>query len=235
MSARRLVLASVLLASSGCFSYAPPVRMGHYGAPGRTGAGMFEMGGSYAYHPAYSGTGSVGYGVTESVTVEAGAEGKYESWAIGWAGVRYTPELDPARVRGLHVDVEGGAGAGAGGRECEGNDCSVPPDALRRVAGGGYLGLGLGYEVRDWFSPWVRARSQLSAAHGVPFTSLTTALLGVQFSISQTVHLWAGTGGYFVATPQYTGGGWFTVNGGLSLTLATPRAEARRAHRARGR
>lgn len=133
------LLAAPLL--SACVSIAPPVRTGHYGAPGRVEAGMVEVAGDVAYGPDLAGGPLVGYGITDKLAIEGGAELGQGTRAIGWAGVRYTPlPPDPraGRSPALVLDVEGGAGAGVGGRRCDEVECESSEQNLRRPAGGAY-------------------------------------------------------------------------------------------------
>jgi hypothetical protein len=213
---------SAITMASACVSVAPPVRMGHYGAPGRVEGGMVEVGGEATHGVDMGGGPLLGYGVTDAIAVEGGAEIGHRTRAIGWAGLRYTPLRGYDRDFALLLDVEGGAGAGVGGRRCVEGVCESVEQNFRRPAGGGYLGLGVGGKFK-WFSPWVRLRTQASAAEGVPITSFTTALAGVQFSIVKLAHIFVGTGGYLIANEQFTNWGWFAVNGGVSFTIATPR------------
>jgi hypothetical protein len=93
----------------------------------------------------------------------------------------------------------------------------------RRPAGGGYVGIGIGGKIK-WFSPYFRIRTQASAAERIPITSLTTAGVGVQFSIARLAHIYAGTGVFLLANESLGPiWGWGRVDAGLSFTIATPR------------
>jgi hypothetical protein len=211
-----------------CVSIAPPIRTGHYGAPGRMQAGMVEAAGGATWaDAAVNGGPMVGYGVTDAVALEAGGElGSYDR-GIGYLGVRYSPLRPEGRSRAFTLDVEGGAGAGVGG-PCSSEDEPCVP--WSRPAGGGYLGLGIGGKIK-WFSPWLRVRTQLSVAEHVPYTSYTSALAGVQFSIGELAHLYLGTGTYLLAFQGDTYWGWAYLDGGLSFTIATPRTRRLHAQR----
>jgi hypothetical protein len=230
---RRLFALLAAVLPSACVSIAPPVRTGHYGAPGRVEAGMVEVAGDVAWGPDLAGGPLLGYGISDAVSVEAGAEVSRDTRAIGWAGARYTPLRPDGRDFAFVLDLEGGAGAGVGGQRC--NDegvCESRAQDFRRPAGGGYVGLGLGGKIK-WFWPWLRLRTQASGAQGIPITSLTTAMVGVQFSVASLVHIYAGTGGYLLANENLTYFGWFAIDGGLSFTIPTPRTTRAREQRSR--
>lgn len=231
----RLVVALSLITLSGCVSIAPPVRTGHYGAPGRMEVGMVELGVGGNNAAESSGNATLGYAVTDLVTIEAGGEmSPFRS--IGYLGARVTPLRPEGRARAFVLDLEGGAGAGVGGQRCdETGDCESREQNFHRPAGGGYVGLGLGGKF-DFFSVWLRVRSQASGAEGVPITSLTTAMLGIQFSIANLAHIYVGSGG-FVITNELLGteGGWLRIDGGLSFTIPTRRTERLRQQQARAR
>jgi len=211
--------------TSACVA-APAVRASHYGAPGRMEAGMIEASGNATWSELdISGGPMIGYGVTDAVSVEAGGEVGSLPRAIGYVGVRYTPLRPEGRDYALTLDLEGGAGAGVGGRQCEGVDYECSDDSVnwRRPAGGGYVGIGIGGKIK-WFSPYLRVRTQVSGAQGVDVTSLTTAGGGVQFSIARLAHIYVGTGVFLLANqPLGPIWGWGRIDGGLSFTIATPR------------
>lgn len=177
-----------------------------------------------------SGGPMVGYGVTDAIAVEGGAEVGGNQRAIGYAGIRYTPLRPEGRSFAFTLDLEGGAGAGVGGRRCDAEGCESPAQNWRRPAGGGYFGIGIGGKIK-WFSPWLRLRTQASIAEGVPITSLTTMGGGVQFSIASLAHIYLGTGAYFLANQNITFWGWGYIDGGLSFTIATPRTRRLREQR----
>jgi hypothetical protein len=233
--ASTLTMAAVL-ALSGCVSVAPPVRSVPYGAPGRMQAGMVESATEAAYGPDAAGGGSmIGYGINDDITVEGGGE-LFGNRAMGWLGTRWTPLRPEGRDFAFVLDVEGGLGAGVGGQRCEddadGNPCESTFEDFRRPAGGGYFGLGIGGKIR-FFSPWLRLRTQATAATGVPITSITTGLLGLQFSIASLVHIYAGSGGALVVNENITWFGWYPVSGGLSFTIPTARTTQLREQSAR--
>jgi hypothetical protein len=216
------VLLASLLTGPGS-SHAPQVRIPHPGAPGRVGAGTNDI--AFAVTDG-NGARSVGRGLSDQLALEVGLESDFTEVVIGFAGVRFTP-LPPSRRRIAFVlDVEGGAGVGF---------------EARRPAGGGYYGLGLGYRIH-FFTPYLRARQQLTGARDVPMTAYTTVVVGMQFAILDTLHFWGGTGFRYVTTSEggsnleIPRGGWLTYDIGLSLTFggwrqreALERHEQRRA------
>ena len=210
--------------ATACVSVAPPIRAGQYGAPGRMAAGVIEAGANGAYGPETYGGPTLGYGGTDQITIEAGGEIGSLPRGIGYLGLRYTPLHPEGRRRAFTLDLEGGAGAGVGGNRCDADtECEPPRLDWRRPAGGGYLGLGVGGKI-GWFWPWLRLRTQVSAANHVPVTSFTTAFLGVQFSVAEFAHLYLGTGGVHLVNQHINTFGWQWFDAGLSFTLATPRA-----------
>lgn len=213
---------ALLLLTSACYSHAPPVRMAHLGAPGRIGEGSFDVAAAVT---SVGGGQTLGYGLSDKLAVEGGIESNFTDVVMGFAGVRYTP-LPPGRRKIAFVlDLEGGTGAGVGGRVCNDSaECSAPGQNLRRPAGGGYLGVGIGARIH-FFSPYLRARQQLTGARDVPMTGYTTVLAGVQFAIFDSLHLWAGTGFLYVVTSEGRSnielprGTWLAYDVGLSLTF----------------
>lgn len=222
---RTLALATALATTTACVSVAPPVRSTHYGAPGRMQSGMIEAGTEAVYGPYMLGAGPMfGYGATDDITVEAGGEvGRLR--AMGWGGVRWTPLRPEGRDYSLTLDIEGGLGAGVGGRRCnEDGVCESTYEDFRRPAGGGYFGVGLGGKIK-FFSPWLRLRTQATAAEGVPITSISTAMAGLQFSIVSLAHLYAGTGLVLLTNQNITQLAWVPIAAGLSFTLPTARTK----------
>lgn len=201
---------------------------------------MVEASGNATWSDAdISGGPMIGYGITDSVSVEAGGEVGSLPRAIGYLGVRYTPLRPEGRDYAFTLDLEGGAGAGVGGDpEChsvDGNVACDGPSGWRRSAGGGYAGIGIGGKIK-WFSPYLRLRTQVSAAYGIPVTSLTTAGVGVQFSIARLAHIYLGTGAYLLANRSMAPfWGWARIDGGLSFTIATPRTLRLREQKATAR
>jgi hypothetical protein len=227
--ASRLAIGAVLAMTIGCVSVAPPVRTGAYGAPGRMQAGVVEVGTEASYGPDSAGGGPmIGYGINDEITVEGGGD-VFGNRMMGWLGTRWTPLRPEGRNFALLLDIEGGLGAGVGGRRCdEDGDCESTFEDFRRPAGGGYLGLGVGGKL-EFFALWLRLRTQATAASGVPITSITTGLLGFQFSIASLAHIYAGTGGLLVSNENITWFGFYPVSGGLSFTIPTARSERLRA------
>lgn len=230
-----LALLALLVVIPACFSYAPPVRLAHMGAPGRIGAGSFDIAAAVT---SSTGAQALAYGISDHLAVEGGVESDFSRTVMGSAGLRFTPlgvsgasapssrfaqDSPPAPRRRKHafvLDVEGGIGAGVGGHYCDAEGkCSSAAQDLRRAAGGGYLGLGVGAKL-SFFSPYLRVRQQLTGAQGVPMTSYTSLMPGVQFSILETVHLWAGTGYLVIATREGKPfSGWLSYDVGLSLAF----------------
>ncbi len=201
-------------------------------APGRMEAGMVEASGDALVADAeIAGGPMLGYAATDSLVVEGGAEFAGDR-AIGYAGVRYTPLRPEGRSLAFTLDLEGGAGAGVGGSRCIDGECESSKQDWRRPAGGGYVGVGIGGKIK-WFSPWLRLRTQASMAEGVPITSLTTALVGVQSSIRQLAHIDLGTGAYLLSNEEVTAWGWTYIDAGLSFTIATARTRRLREQRER--
>lgn len=224
----RLFFALLTLSLTSACVAAPAIRTSHYGAPGRMEAGMVEASGNVTYSDLdISGGPMIGYAVTDAVSVEAGGEVGSLPRAIGYVGVRYTPLRPEGRDYAFVLDLEGGGGAGVGGvPKCDTQGVNYVcdgPSGWARAAGGGYVGIGIGGKIK-WFSPYLRIRTQASVAYGIPITSLTTAGVGVQFSIARLAHIYFGTGTYLLAN-QSLGAlwGWGRVDGGLSFTIATPR------------
>ncbi len=183
-------------------TFAPPIRTGHFGAPGRMAPGLG------AARATVGGEGQSKYGgitvsipVADGLRVEAGGDATEYS-ATGSAGVRYT------HLAGrLAMDAELGFGAGAGGalcgnsgdtaRPCPGSqrdtgtaDVHPPPPlypdglgAWDRFAFGGYAGVGIGVRPWPWVEVYARGRLQLSRATHVPTTLWGTALGGVEFKL----------------------------------------------------
>jgi hypothetical protein len=194
--------------------------MNHYGAPPAPEKGRVElMGGIETVgmdendHIAWH--GSLSYGLSENWQLEFGADGHPDFSALGWAGFRYAPlnGVFHSLVK-ITLDVEGGAGAGAGGRnECYSDDHGTfggayqddetsGPDCVKgqdwdtipwreRAAGGAWVGSGIGLNIR-WFDVFARGRVQLSTADNVPHTLWLSALFGVQGTIAQTIRPYGG-------------------------------------------
>lgn len=185
-------------------TFAPPVRSGVYGAPGRLADASFEVGGSSTQH----GTGGLfeGFIVAPGLAVEVGGElsalNDDAKWAMGWVGARYTMDhLRQESGNGLSADVEAGVGAGAGGR--------LYDDATEwfdRPAGGGYLGTALGWHA-EWFTAFGRARIQLTGARDVPVTAWWQAVIGPEAAIGPvSIYVAIGWEGYTNRSDSHNGG-----------------------------
>ena len=183
-------------------TYAPPVWSVHYGAPGRPLSGR----GQAAFNTNRHLTGGPGatFHVVQGLQLEAGTESMFvhsgEGWILGRVGARYTfnrrAVLDGRpQGRGWAFDLEAGGGFGAGGEHRDDpkeayEDCDDPQD---RLAGGLYVGGGVGYHVFRWLAFFARAREQFTRADGIPWTFWTTAVAGPEFTFGPAhLHLAAG-------------------------------------------
>ncbi len=193
-------------------AYAPPIRSGEDGAPGRLHQGDLEATGTVTY----PGTGGpdVGYAVSDIVGVEAGAEIS-PAWAMGYAGSRFTYQArakdDEGNLgKGFALDGGGGVGAGKGGS-----------NGLKTYAGGGYLLGGVAYYF-PYIAFYARTRVEQSFAEGLPATLWWSTTAGMQ--------LWAGpfalfaeTGGFGYSNDTLAQNentrlqGWLPVQGGIAL------------------
>jgi hypothetical protein len=200
-----LFLLSSLIVLSGCnASFAPPIRSGQDGAPGRTHQGELEGSGTADY--GLSGGPNLSYTVTDHVAVEGGVEAN-ENWALGYAGTRLTAThrevaSDRSLGAGPAADLGVGLGAGAGG---VGKPVENHP--FQNPAGGSYLTLGAAY----WFpyvSLYTRTRLEQSFAANLPPT--------FWWSVTGGLELWYGPVSIFAAT-----GGFGYSNDTLRITQNT--------------
>lgn len=200
---RGLLLVAVAL--YGCNpTFAPPVRSGMYGAPGRLADSSFEVGGSSTQR----GMGGLfeGFVVAPGLAVEVGGDlsalDEDARWAMGWVGARYT--IDQVRQEsgdGLSMDVEAGFGAGVGGRLADDDT-----QWFDRPAGGGYVGFGLGWHA-EWFTAFGRGRLQVTGAEDVPVTLWWQAVIGPEAAIGPvSLYVAIGWGGYTNEADNNTGG-----------------------------
>jgi hypothetical protein len=203
-----IVLVSMFLAGCGA-SFAPPIRSVHGGAPGRLGANDLDIGGGATFVTAKGSPGAatgglyLAYAVKEGVQLEAGTDHSLAVWSLGYMGARFTPwRQRQGAVRGA-LDLETGAGLGAGGKRCvpRESDGQCVGDGLSwtaRLAGGGYLGMGIGMHAGS-FALFARARGQATSALGVPLTIWGSGVAGAEVSLAPTVRFWAsgGMGGYW--------------------------------------
>lgn len=211
---RNLTLPTALaLLLAGCNpTFAPPVRTGMYGAPGRMRDATFELGASGNQR----GSGGLfeGFVVAPGVQVEVGGElsalDRDGQWALGWVGARTTfDQLREEGGNGASFDLEAGAGAGVGGRLADDDT-----EWFDRPAGGGYLGAGVAWHA-EWFAAWGRARVQLTGAVDVPATLWYQALLGPEAAIGPvSVYLAIGWAGYVNDADDNSGG---LLDAGLSV------------------
>lgn len=202
---RAAPLALLGLALAACNpTFAPPVRSGIYGAPGRLREATFEVGGSGTQR----GTGGLfeGFVVAPGLAVEVGGElsalDTDGRWAMGWVGARYSiDQLRDEAGDGFSADVEAGAGAGVGGRLHDDDTAWFD-----RPAGGGYLGSGVAWHS-EWFAAFGRARIQVTGAVDVPATLWWQALLGPEAAIGPvSVYLALGWAGYTNEADANNGG-----------------------------
>ncbi len=197
-----LVVTSAYIALAACGpTYAPPVRSGSHGAPGRMRAGHMEVAGDVAGpvgNPSMGGP-SVGIQASDEFEILAGLDGSYlapdSSWTMGWAGLAVTGREGP-----IAMEVELGLGTGAGGYYCEYvDDCGDKAGPWwKRPAFGAFFGAGVGVRVW-WFSFFGRMRFQVTTARDVPTTMWASGIAGIQLSILKSIHIHigAGRGGYW--------------------------------------
>lgn len=186
-----LFLLSSLIVLSGCnASFAPPVRSGQDGAPGRDHQGELEATGDVNYPYVPTGGPNLSYAVTDHIAVEGGVDAS-SNWAMGYAGTRLTATgrevaADRSLGKGPAADVGIGLGAGAGGVGKAVNNRS-----FQNPAGGSYVTLGAAY----WFpyiSLYTRTELEQSFAANLPPT--------FWWSITGGVELWYGPFSIFAAT-----------------------------------
>ncbi|HEX6835384.1 MAG TPA: hypothetical protein VF334_02370 [Polyangia bacterium] len=210
MRVRFTTFAVALALSAGCDPYyAPPLRAVQYGAPARLEQGRVELGvsaGGLAVPDVIS--PHLGVGLRDWVAIEAGgnftADFGRQAWALGFVGPRFS--YAPHRERSVHLisDLELGVGAGVGGvrhgnelpgRDCPGCDGLAGYD---RVAGGGYVGVGLGAQIA-WFSLFARGRIEATTASNVPSTAWPSASVGMEINLRKRAALTVAGGyiGYF--------------------------------------
>lgn len=195
----RHVAAVLVVAASACApTFAPPLRSGTMGAPGRVQAGDVDLGGAavgtVASAPRYGGP-ALAIGITDGVAIEAGGDFAASGWAMGFGGARLTGRVPLRKQFRLVGDTEFGAGAGVGGSRCRGA-WSCVGDGRRwyeRAAGGGYLGVG---GALRWRIPtiYTRLRVQATTATSIPSTIWTTWNSGVELRFARRVSLWAAVG-----------------------------------------
>lgn len=210
MRVRFTTLAVALALVPGCDPYyAPPLRAVQYGAPARLEEGRVEVGvsaGGLAVPDVIS--PHLGVGLRDWVAIEAGgnftADFGRQAWALGFIGPRFS--YAPHRERRVHVisDLELGVGAGVGGV----HDGNAPPsrdcpacDGLSgydRIAGGGYVGVGLGVQLA-WLSLFARGRIEATTATNVPATAWPSASVGLELDLKKRAALTVAGGyiGYF--------------------------------------
>ncbi|MEM6995457.1 MAG: hypothetical protein AAF721_33415, partial [Myxococcota bacterium] len=92
--------------------YAPPIRAGHFGAPGRLAAGQVEVAGAASgfQAPIRMFGANAGYAVRRNLILQAGADTRLQSFAMGWGGVQVPHRYKLSRLWSLAVDGEAGLG-----------------------------------------------------------------------------------------------------------------------------
>lgn len=199
--------------------YAPPVRVAQLGAPGRLQPGQVEITAANVGLPHGFVGSSVGYAAHEHLIVQVGADGGFDRFAMGWAGIQVPGTYHLTGRWSASADGEIGAGAGAGGRcddEDDSNDlCRTSRPWYRRPAGGGYLGAGgaLRYGPISLYS---RARVQTTAARDIPMTTWTMLSGGLHGHILDRADVFATVTGF-----RYANGvdavGYFVGEVGLAF------------------
>ena len=195
-------------------AYAPPIRSGQDGAPGRLHEGDLEATGTV--NMGLTGGPDVGYAINDVVGVEAGAEIS-PVWALGYAGSRFTyqgrAKDDEGKLgKGFAADVGGGVGAGKGGS-----------NGFATYAGGGYLLGGVAYYF-PYVAFYARTRVEQSFATGLPATLWWSTTGGMQFWAGPFA-LFAETGGFGYSNDTRAQNentriqGWLPVQGGIALHI----------------
>jgi len=214
------LLSSVTIACNA--AYAPPIRSGQDGAPGRLHQGDLEATGTVNAY--LTGGPDVSYAVSDLVGVEGGAEIS-PVWAMGFAGSRFTYQArakdDEGNLgKGFALDGGGGIGAGKGGSK-----------GLTTYAGGGYLLGGVAYYF-PYIAFYARTRVEQSFAAGLPPTMWWSTTGGAQFWVGPFA-LFAETGGagYSNDTVRQNRDthveGWLPVQGGIALHVdVAPKAKS---------
>ncbi len=137
-------------------------------------------------------------GVSDEVRVEVGSD-VGDTWQIGMVGLRGS--FGDSTEGGWVTDLEGGVGAGIGGRTCalteheegEGGCKSDGKPRDERNAYGAYLGGGLSHHW-EHLALYGRARGQLSRAENIPTTQWGSAVVGGQIQAGTHMRLYAGAG-----------------------------------------
>ncbi len=196
--------------------FAPPIRSVHMGSPRPTRPGAVEVSGA-AGVPYGNGAATVSLAVADAVWLDGSVDMRFvgdEKWTIGNAGVRFMLFQEPGKETGFFMDIELGAGAGAGGvdqgrydtEEKLANKPEENPDWNNRFAFGAFAGAGAAYQVTGWFSWFLRARVQVSKAEFVPTTLWVSSLTGPQFYVGPvSLYLSCGVGYYHNAMDEQVG------------------------------
>ncbi len=191
------------------------------GAPGRVEGGDVELGGAAggADTAPFFGGPAIAIGISDRWSVEAGGDFNNETWALGFVGGRATGRAPQRGTLELVGDAELGAGVGVGGRACsDDTTCTVGShNWALRPAGGAYLGVG---GALRWRIPsvWLRARTQLTDAKGIPPTSWNSGMAGIEFAIGRAFSLWAGYGlASYTNTVEHVWGRVYEIGAAVKL------------------
>ncbi|HEX9103381.1 MAG TPA: hypothetical protein VF997_14315 [Polyangia bacterium] len=215
-----LAAAGLAAAAGACDPYyAPPIRAVQYGAPARLEEGRVEIGatagGTFVPDDI---SPHLGVGIRDWVALEVGgnflAGAGNQAWALGFVGPRFS--YAPHRQERIHLisDLELGVGAGVGGvRDGNGprsQSCSACDglSGLDRVAGGGYVGFGVGAQIA-WFSLYGRARLEASTATNVPATVWPSGSVGAEFNLRKRAAITVAAGCIGYANSIDRAVGWF--------------------------
>lgn len=195
-------------------TYAPPVRSLHYGMPGRLSAGQGEV----AVSGGIPGRGGamVGLPIARGLTVEGNYDGS-ENFHMGSLGLRETLRLNPMWA----IDFEGGGGLGVGGERCGNSSdtttvCSAGTadgrSVFDRLAYGGYLGAGVGFQPWRVVGFFARIRGQLTGATNIPATGWVSAVGGVEFH-GGPLRIYLAAGGFALFNNAYNDQNWLAELG----------------------
>lgn len=193
-------------------TYAPPVRMTHFGTPGHVQGGKVELGGAYTAAYKSSGGPMLAAAFTDWLQLELGGEFclMEDGWMMGLAGLRLTlAGLGSTSTGGTYtggVDLELGKGIGKGG-ELRGDTAEGDRDA-----DGWYMGIGAGMQG-DWFSFFLRLRYQETSADDIPDTGWYTAVAGIGFTASDFLNFYLAGGGGSWHNPDDSASFWIFETG----------------------
>lgn len=188
---------TIILFSLSCFgctySFVPPIKPYHYGAPGALRKGDVKIGFSVAgFSAPFAGGPFVNIGLSEMFSLELGGNlclvDEDLSWGIGFTGLRYTWKKEKRHNRYFSIDLDFGMGVGAGGK-------SEDDDIIwnERLVFGLYQGGAIGGRI-DFYSIYLRAHIEEVTAQGLPWTYLPSALVGHDFTIAERYIINLGVG-----------------------------------------